>query len=59
MKQITWLEYFKEVCNTIISYIHRDRKKDSNMVSGDLSEPFIQSQAILDKINGVNGVGGI
>ena len=47
IEKSSWKNYFSELFKTIKDYAIRDRKKDSKLVSSDLSNPGITSHSII------------
>lgn len=45
-KYIEWIDYFKELSQTIKDYIKRDRTKDTRLASEDLSNPAVSPYII-------------
>lgn len=46
-----WKDYFKELSQSIIDYIKRDRTKDTKLVTEDLSNPAVSPFIIPNPIN--------
>ena len=46
-----WKDYFKELSQSIIDYIKRDRTKDTKLVTEDLSNPAVSPFIITNPIN--------